>query len=107
MSDNSHSEIKNGFYKLSYKEDGVYISAYPPENEGKKLEFKKVFEKLERKGIENIDVMLLERVIKESSKTPVKIAEPQKELLVDASVEVSVSPDEMRAYVTLVEPDGG
>jgi len=100
-------DINDGFYELSFKKDGVYISVYPPEQGGRKTTLEEVLARIEKKGIKNVDRIVLGKVVQEASRTPVKIAEPQEELVVDAVVEVSLSPDEMRAYVTLVEPDGG
>ena len=107
MSEFAKRNMKDGFYELSFNNDGVYISVYPPEQDGRKITLDEVLVKLGKKGVKGIDSALLDKAVREASRTPIKIAEPQEELKVDADVEVSITPDEMRAYVTLVEPDGG
>lgn len=99
--------INDGFYELLFKEDGVYICVYPPEGDGRRLELKEVLERLARKKVRNFDRGKVELAVARADKVPVKIAEPQEEERIDATVKVTVSPDKMKAYVTFTPPDNG
>ena len=41
MSELSGRNIKDGFFELFFKNDGVYISVYPPEQDGRKISLMK------------------------------------------------------------------
>lgn len=99
--------INDGFYELLFKEDGVYLCVYPPEGDGRRLELKEVLERLARKKVRNFDRGKVELAVARADKVPVKIAEPQEEERIDATVKVTVSPDKMKAYVTFTPPDNG
>lgn len=105
--DNMDFNINDGFCELQFREDGVFLCVYPPEGNGKRLELNAVLDRLVRKKIRDFDRSKVEFAVRRADKTPVKIAEPQEEVKIDATVSVMVSPDKMKAYVTFTPPDNG
>lgn len=103
----TNSDINNGFFEIKFEEDGVYLTVYPPVGKGKKVETSNVVEKLRKKQVKDFDSTVIEAVVKKADKMPIKIAGPQEEVKLDASVNVMVSPDKMKAFITLTPPDGG
>ncbi len=101
------SNVNDGFYELVYKEDGVYIVVNPPVGKGRKVETWEVLEKLNRKQVKNYSKGTIELAILKADRTPVKIAERQAEVKVDATASVVVSPDKMKAFITFNPPEGG
>jgi uncharacterized protein (DUF342 family) len=104
---NAGRNINDGFYELLFKNDGIYICVYPPEANGRRLDTREVIERLNRKRIRNFDKDILELAVKKAEKNPVKIADPQEEVKINATVEVTTSQDKMKAYVTFSPPDNG
>ncbi len=101
------NNINDGFYEILFQSDGVFLCVYPPEANGKRLETKDVIERLNNKKIKNFDSDIVDLAVKRAEKTPVRIAGPQEEIKIDASVNVMVSPDKMKAYISFNPPDNG
>jgi hypothetical protein len=49
------SNINDGFYEILFRSDGVYLSVYPPEANGRRLEAKDVIDCLNKKMVKNFD----------------------------------------------------
>jgi hypothetical protein len=101
------NNINDGFYEILFRSDGVYLSVYPPEANGRRLEAKDVIDCLNKKMVKNFDKDIVDLVVRKADKTPVRIAGPQEEVRIDASVNVMVSPDKMKAYISFNPPDNG
>lgn len=101
------NNMSDGFYEILFRSDGVFLCVYPPEANGRRLETKDVLERLSKKMIKNFDRDLVDLAVRKADKTPVRIAGPQEEIKIDASVNVMVSPDKMKAYVSFNPPDNG
>ncbi|MGI6669447.1 MAG: hypothetical protein ACOX4M_08810 [Acetivibrionales bacterium] len=101
------SNINDGFYQVLYKNDGVYLTVYPPEENGKRVDVQAVLDRLERKKVKNFDKDIVSIVVRKADKTPVKIAEPQEEVSLNATADIMVSPDKMKAYISFVPPENG
>ncbi|NJD02283.1 MAG: DUF342 domain-containing protein [Ruminiclostridium sp.] len=99
--------IYNGFFEITYKEDGVYLSVHPPVAKGKPVEAGDVIDKLAKKLISGFSRELLERTVRKADKVPVRIAEPQEEKKINATANLVVSPDKMKAYISINPPEGG
>ncbi len=104
---NAGRNINDGFYELLFKNDGIYICVYPPEANGRRLDTREVIERLNRKRIRSFDKDILELAVKKAEKNPVKIAGPQEEVKINATVDVTTSQDKMKAYITFSPPDNG
>ncbi|NMA66110.1 MAG: DUF342 domain-containing protein, partial [Clostridiaceae bacterium] len=99
--------VNDGFFDIKFFDDGVYLTVYPPAEKGKAVEVVDVLKKLERKKVKNYNRKSINECVMKANKVPVKIAEPQKEEILDAQASVFVAPDRMKAYLTLLPPEGG
>ena len=99
--------VDDGFFEIRFFENGVYLVVYPPIDKGKKVELDEVLGKLERKKIKNYDINKVEMAVMKANKIPVPIAPPQEEQNIDASAHLTITTDQMKAYITLTPPDGG
>ncbi|MFZ5987412.1 MAG: DUF342 domain-containing protein [Bacillota bacterium] len=103
----SYNRLNDGFFELKYKEDGVFLTVYPPVGKGKKVEAREVIDRLTHKKVRDFKKDLVELAVAKADKTPVRIAEPQEEVKIDASITVNVAPDKMKASIVITPPDGG
>jgi len=103
----SFGDVNNGFFELKFFSDGVYLIVHPPVENGKKVETREVIEKINRKQIRNFNKEAIEFAVTKANKIPVKIAEAQQEVKIDATASVMTSPDKMKAYITISPPEGG
>ena len=101
------NNINNGFFEITYKEDGVYLMVYPPVEKGKPVEARDVLDKLAKKLIRNFSRDIVDAAVRKADKTPVKLAEPQAEVKLNATANVMISPDKMKAFISFNPPDGG
>lgn len=101
------NNVNDGFFQLSFQNDGVFLSVYPPVGNGKRIEASAILERITRKRIRNFNRDIIELAVRKAEKLPVKIAEPQEEIKVDASASTMLSPDKMKGYITLSPPDNG
>ena len=101
------NNINNGFFEITYKEDGVYLVVYPPVEKGKPVEARDVLDKLAKKLIRNFSRDIVDAAVRKADKTPVKLAEPQAEVKLNATANVMISPDKMKAFISFNPPDGG
>lgn len=101
------SNINNGFYQVLYQSDGVYLSVFPPTDNGKRVDLQSVLDRLERKKVQNFDKDLVSIVVQKAGKAPVKIAGPQEEVSMNATANIMVSPDKMKAYISFIPPENG
>jgi uncharacterized protein (DUF342 family) len=106
-SKNTGSNINNGFYQILYQSDGVYLSVFPPADNGKRVDVQSVLDRLERKKVQNFDKDLVSIVVQKAGKAPVKIAGPQEEISMNATANIMVSPDKMKAYISFIPPENG
>jgi len=97
----------DGYFELTYKEDGVFLTVYPPIGKGKKVDVNDILDRLSTKKVKDFRRDLIEFAVLSQEKKTVKIAEAQEELKTDASVKVFITPDKMKASIMLIPPDGG
>lgn len=97
----------NGFFEITYQENGVYLTVYPPIDKGRPVDPKDIYDRLTRKLVRGYSKDMVEMSVKSSNKQPVKIAEYQEEIKVNATANISISPDRMKAYITFYPPEGG
>ncbi|NLW01888.1 MAG: DUF342 domain-containing protein [Clostridiaceae bacterium] len=105
MSDNGIQQTKG--YEITYKEDGVYLTVYPPVGFINKVNQNDVLNHIAKKGIERYNANLIVEAVKRRDGKAVKIAEPQPEKKVDSTVEAYASDDKMQAFITATQPEGG
>ncbi|HHV29895.1 DUF342 domain-containing protein [Acetivibrio mesophilus] len=102
----SYGNANNGFFEIQYKENGVFLTVHPPMGKGKAVEVSDVIDRLAKKKV-SYDKEMVELAVERATNTPVKIAEPQEELKIDASINVNISADKMKATMVIKPPDGG
>lgn len=110
MSDiNQNKENKNmdALFLLDYRADGVFIIIPPSSAVDKHLLEAKVFERVARKNIRNTDRTVLHNAVIKADGQPVRIADSQEEVKIDASLTVIVAQDRMSASLIITPPDGG
>jgi uncharacterized protein (DUF342 family) len=105
--DSNNVNVNDGFYQLLFQNDGVFISVYPPVGGGKRVELQSVLDRLARKKVRSFDRNIVELAVKKADKIPVKIADPQEELKINASATTMISPDKMKGYVSFTPPENG
>jgi len=105
MSDSRIQQTKG--YEITYKEDGVYLTVYPPVGYINKVNENDVLNHITKKGIQGYNANVIVEAVKRRDGKAVKIAEPQPEKRVDSTVEAFASEDKMQAYITATQPEGG
>jgi hypothetical protein len=103
----SIEERIDGYYKILYRDDGVYLEVHAPVGSGAGISVEDVRKRLEYKKVESVDYEAVARAIKSGEDNTLRIAPPQEELKYDASIIVEISPDATKAFMTLLPPDGG
>ncbi len=109
-SDESHlqSEIDiDGEIKLKVVESGVYIKILPSRGNGDEVNYQTIKEELEKKEIKEIDWENIKEELNDSTQKWVRIAPRKPELDKDAHVEVKVSDDKLKAFLTYKPALGG
>lgn len=105
--DDTKRNINDGFFNLEFRQDGIYLTVFPPMSKGKRVEARDVIEKLNRKLVRNFKKDVVELAVLKADKAPVKIAEAQEEVKVNATASVMTAPDKMKAFITIYPPEGG
>ncbi len=103
----AEAKINDGFFELQYQRDGVFLVVYPAVGIGKRVVAEAVIDKLNRKQVKNYTKGSIELAVLKADKQPVKIADAQEELKINALVSVTVSQDKLKAYVEFAPPEGG
>lgn len=101
------SNVNNGYYQILFQNDGVFLTVYPPVNKGKRVDAQSVLDRLALKQVKNFKRDEIELAIKKADKNPVKIAEAQKEISVDATANITMSPDKMKGFILFTMPENG
>jgi uncharacterized protein len=99
--------VDDGFFELKFQEDGVFLTVNPPVGKGRRVDVNNVIDKLNRKRIKSFNRETVEYAVIKSDKVSVRIADNQEEAKVDASVSVLISPDRMKAFLSVIPPEGG
>jgi len=99
--------INDGFFNISFQQDGVYLTVYPPVGKARPVEVNDVIDRLNRKKVKNYNKDLVEACVRAATKTPFKIAEPQEEVSINATATVHISPDKMKASISFTPPENG
>ncbi len=93
--------VYDGYFYLSNKEDGLYITLSPPSEQGKKIEFDDILKTLDNKKVVNYDHELLVstlRFLREEKE--IKLSETMI-VSTDETMDINVSSDKLLVYVRL------
>jgi uncharacterized protein len=92
---------------LEYMEDGVYLTVDFTVGKKEKLTINALMEKLLKKKVTELEVKSIEEIFKTKIGERRWIAPQQKEVLIDATANVTVAEGKMNAYIELMPPEGG
>ncbi|NLN64271.1 MAG: DUF342 domain-containing protein, partial [Clostridiaceae bacterium] len=92
-------------FELTYSTDGVYLTVC--RNTYSAVSEIDVINEIRRKKIRNFNAAIIADTVKKATGQPVKIADKQEEEKIDAVIEVTTSPDKMKAYIKIKAPEGG
>jgi len=94
----------DGYSTIDVQEGGVFLIVYAPSGGGKLVELDEVMELIRSRNIEGVDLESVKKAVYLSSGQPFKVADYTKDLPFEGRVEVEVSKDRMRAYITIRQP---
>lgn len=94
---------RDSIFKLRYLDSGVYMMVVHQQG---MLLYNKTISLLNSKKVQNVDINAVQWLSANPDQEG-KIAEPQQELLIDETCQITVSRDKMKAFITFTEPDGG
>jgi uncharacterized protein (DUF342 family) len=86
---------------------GVFIVVQPAVGNGRPATVEDCTRRLEQRGIQSYNMRHIEQAIKDQSGEMIKVAEFQPRPEHDSNCRVEITPDEMKAYVTITAPKKG
>lgn len=98
-------KYKNSFFRLDIKEDGTYLSIYPPMNDGKKLEIKEIMQFIDEKGCKSYSLDAVKKLLQIAEDKPAS-AKISDEIIdhFSESAKIIISQDRMVAYIRFYPP---
>ena len=104
--DEASIKNRNGSFALYFEEDGVFLEIYRNCEKGEAYDDGKLRTYVLRKALEQLDAWAVQK-LQEVGQGRVKIAPPQKEMLLREDISIKISADNMQVTVTMEEPDLG
>lgn len=104
---NNLKGLEDGFFQIEHKNGRAYLTVHPAGKGGKAVQPASVFSRMRLFQIQDYSEDHVREVVEEAAETPVDIGAWPESDAEDASVEVDVSPDRMKAAVTLSPPQRG
>lgn len=98
---------RDGRVKIKHYKTGVFLKIEPPQNDGRPVVDRMVYDKLMRLGIQEYHQKTVEKVIAKKPDKYVKVAEYKPKPDADSVVSVEISSDEMKCYITIMGPRPG
>lgn len=98
---------KDGSVAVRIYLSGVFIIVQPATGNGRPVTVEDCTRRLEQRGVENYNISLVEQAVKDQSGEMIKVAEYQAHPENDSSCRVEITPDEMKAIVTITPPKKG
>jgi len=100
------NDIKSGNFEIKFLEDGVYLAVFEG-YKGSEVTTEEVINRIERKRIKEYDMNSIKDIVYSKSGEFVKIAQFQKEELIDSEIIIDITKDGMVGYITLLPSLGG
>lgn len=95
--------VIDGYYSIDLNDEGVLLSVYPPQGNGRSVDESVIIDDLKKQGVVDFKYPLLVKTVKEASGTKIKIAElPPPE--VEPEIQVQISRDRMEATLQIIKP---
>lgn len=86
---------------------GVYVIVHPALGNGRPATVEDCLRRLEQRGIQNYNMKTIEQAVREQKGELVRVADYQPRPEHDSTCRVEITPDEMKAYVTITAPKKG
>lgn len=98
-----------GYYTIENTPDGLYITVYPPEGENAKgVDVRVLLADMKARGYtQNVSEAVVRTVTEESRGERVRLADRQPEAKLDGKFEIAVSPDKLKAVLSVTPPKEG
>lgn len=97
----------DGIRVLEFKEDGTYLTVYPPMGNGKPVVLEHIVEELAAEGVLEFDKDLVGVTVAEKAGLPVTIAGPVERKPIHGQIHSRISQDEMQVFVRVIPPKNG
>ncbi|MFW5999087.1 MAG: DUF342 domain-containing protein [Halanaerobiaceae bacterium] len=97
----------DGELEIKFAEDGVFMRVSPPEGSGEAVDLETAHSELKKKEIVEIDQHAVRDTVRNADNEWYKIAERKPELDKDARIEVEVSGNKLKAFLSYFPPLGG
>lgn len=101
------NKVNDGFFEIKFQEEGVFLTIYPPVGKGRRVEINEVIEKLNKKQVKSYNRSVIDVAVMKADRTPTKVAEYHQEIILNAEATVMITPDKMKAFITIYAPEGG
>lgn len=93
---------ENGFFRVEYRDGDAWLVVHPPGQGGKPVRLEDVHTRLKVLKVQGATEDQIRRVVEEASGEPVHLCPWPEGAAVNGDIQVSVSPDEMHAYMRLI-----
>jgi len=104
---NNEEENRDGKYHLRLFKDGTFISITAPIGTGSPVNVDYLIDKVNQRGVAQFDSKILKKAVEEKSNEAIKVGEWIPKPNADSTLTVEVSPDEMKAFITVSAPRPG
>ncbi len=95
---------QDGSFKVVVRKEGVFLKVFPPKGKGKPVDVKDILAHLNSREIKNFKEAVIKKEAERPSEKYVKIAEYTPSVY-DSKIQLQISPDEMKAYITMTKPE--
>lgn len=94
----------DGTFKIRVTKRGIFLTVTKPKGKGRRISLQEVQNALYEKQIVNVDPKLIQSIVEKASGEPVKIGEWTPNAEYDGKMNLEISNDEMKVYLTLIPP---
>jgi len=97
----------DGYFAIKIDDQGVFLRVSPPEGDGQPVHYQQIKNALDNKEIIEVDWQEVQSVIQDAANEWMKIAPRRPELDKDGRVEVEISKDKLKAFLSYYPALGG
>jgi hypothetical protein len=95
---------RDGSFTIKITKDGIFLKVEPPRGRAKKVELQEIIKYIQGHEIAKYDEESVKREVDHPRGRPVRIADYSPSQY-DSHFQIQVSPDEMKAYLTMTKPE--
>jgi uncharacterized protein (DUF342 family) len=100
-------EDKDGEAYVHLTSEGAFLKVVPPRGKGKRAADAHAMQALTSRGVENINMELLSKTVRETGSVYIKVGDFQHRPVNDSIVSVEIPEGEMKAYIRVTPPGLG